>query len=189
MHLLLLPHCSLVLPPHLPPLPALHGPPPHASPHPPPPPRHQPNQTSCSPTPPTRLSGLSQIQKHPCLPFLGGYSQHSQSPQWVEPVHPSLLPHCSLSSNHASLKKIVWDRQKDSLPEAPPVPSDVAAPSSWGSAARRQPLNKLRLCSRGEQTYIMLLYRVTAASSQQSHNTKLRNATAHECMPVPCPKI
>ena len=56
-------------------------------------------------------------------------------------MHPSLLPHCSLSSNHASLKKIVWDRQKDSLPEAPPVPSDVAAPSSWGSAARRQPLN------------------------------------------------
>ena len=105
---------------------------------------------SLAPTPPTRLSlparppahPSAQIQEHPCLPFLGGYSQHSQSPQWVEPVHPSLLPHCSLSSNHASLKKIVWDRQKDSLPEAPPVPSDVAAPFSWRSAARRQPLNR-----------------------------------------------
>ena len=35
MHFLLLPHCSLVPPPPSPPLPALHGPPPHASPHPP----------------------------------------------------------------------------------------------------------------------------------------------------------
>ena len=40
------------------------------------------------PTPPTRLCPparppahpSAQIQKHPCLPFLGGYSQHSQSP-------------------------------------------------------------------------------------------------------------
>ena len=220
MHLLLLPHCSLVPPPHLPPCPPSMGHLPTPPPIPPrlplvtsqikpvvrvlkkpktrhllllspppipvvtsqirpflrepkrgnqctfccshtplarppwatsprlppsPPPRHQPNQTSCSPTPPTPLSGLSQIQKHPCLPFLGGYSQHSQLPQWEEPVHPSLLPHCSLSSNHASLKKIVWDRQKDSLPEAPPVPSDVAAPSSWGSAARRQPVLEVYL--------------------------------------------
>ena len=126
MHLLLLPRCSLVPPPPISPLARPPWPPPHASPHPP-------------PSSPAKSEQL--IQKHPCLPFLGGYSQHSQSPQWEEPVHPSLLPHCPLSSNHASLKKIVWDRQKDSLPEAPPVPSDVAAPSSWGSAARRQPLN------------------------------------------------
>ena len=102
------------------------------------------------PTPPSRLCPparppahpSAQIQKHPCLPFLGGYSQHSV-PQWVEPVHPSLLPHCPqiFPRNMPASRKSSGTGKKHSLPEAPPVPSDVAAPFSWGSAARRQPLN------------------------------------------------
>ena len=124
-------------------MPALHGPPPHASPHSPPPPS-SPAKSDQLFTHATHPSIRSIPDPKASLPSLSWRVFAAQSvPPMVEPVHPSLLPHCSLSSNHASLKKIVWDRQKDSLPEAPPVPSDVAAPSSWGSAARRQPLNNL----------------------------------------------
>ena len=88
-------HTSLV-PPHLP-LPP--RPPPWPTPHtsqgkkgsvvggccshcslaPPPTPPPPPPTRLCPPArPPAHPS--AQIQKHPCLPFLGGYSQHSQSP-------------------------------------------------------------------------------------------------------------
>ena len=58
-------------------------------------------------------------------------------------MHPSLLPHCPqiFPRNMPASRKSSGTGKKHSLPEAPPVPSDVAAPFSWGSAARRQPLN------------------------------------------------
>ena len=88
------------------------------------------------PTPPTRLSPparppahpSAQIQKHPCLPFLGGYSQHSQSPQWVELVHCSLSS--NLSRNMPASRKSSGTGRKHALPEAPPVPSNVGGTAS-----------------------------------------------------------
>ena len=156
---------SLAPPAHLPPCPPPWPTTPTPPPHPPlvtsqirpivrpPPPRLPPTPSSPARTkpivrflrkarPPAHPS--AQIQKHPCLPFLGGYSQHSQSPNGWNRC-PSLLPHCPqiFPRNMPASRKSSGTGKKHSLPEAPPVPSDVAAPFSWGSAARRQPLNNI----------------------------------------------
>ena len=168
-------HTSLV-PPHLPLPPArLPGPTPHTS---------QGKKGSvvggccshCSlappphfPTPPTRLCPparppahpSAQIQKHPCLPFLGGYSQHSQSPNgWNR---------CTLRCFRTALKSFPGTCQPQENPLGPAKSTlclkhlqcrqTSPPPFSWGSAARRQPLNNNDIfpCSPDSGTLLALL--------------------------------